>query len=75
MKYNLHNKRTNEVVDTVDLASNVGITGARTYFLGIKRLTKKDFDKIWIVRTKSPGEYQIQVCHRYDSNVDMVVDI
>ena len=22
-----------------------------------------------------PGEYQIQVCHRYDSNVDMVVDI
>ena len=44
MKYTLHNKKTNEVIDTVDLASNVGLSGARTYFLGIKRLPKKDFD-------------------------------
>ena len=56
MKYTLHNKKTNEVIDTVDLASNVGLSGARTYFLGIKRLPKKDFDKIWVVRTRSPQD-------------------
>ena len=50
MKYNLVNKHTSEVVHTVDLASGVGISGARTYFIGTKRLDENKFDKLWEVR-------------------------
>ena len=50
MKYNLVSKTTNEVVHTVDLAGGVGISGARTYFIGTKRLDSKEFDKLWEVK-------------------------
>ena len=37
----------------VDLASDVGITGATTYFKGVKRMPKdEDFDKLWRVMTE-----------------------
>ena len=52
MKYNLVSKTTNEVVHTVDLAGGVGISGARTYFIGTKRLKPKDFDELFEVRYK-----------------------
>ena len=58
MKYNLVSKHSKEVVHTVDLASEVGISGARTYFIGTKRLAGKEFDKLWEVKyykiTKNP---------------------
>ena len=50
MKYNLVSKTTNEVVHTVDLAGGVGISGARTYFIGTKRLDSKEFDKLFEVK-------------------------
>jgi hypothetical protein len=50
VKYNLVSKTTNEVVHTVDLAGGVGISGARTYFIGTKRLDSKEFDKLWEVK-------------------------
>ena len=50
MKYNLVSKTTNEVVHTVDLSDEVGISGARTYFIGTKRLDSKEFDKLWEVK-------------------------
>jgi ribonuclease I len=50
MKYNLVNKHTNEVVHTIDLSDEVGISGARTYFKGTKRLADKEFDKLFRVR-------------------------
>ncbi len=50
MKYNLVSKTTNEVVHTVDLAGGVGISGARTYFIGDKKLDPKEFDKLWEVK-------------------------
>ena len=50
MKYNLVSKHTKEVVHTVDLASEVGISGARTYFIGSKKLDEKEFDKLWDVK-------------------------
>ena len=50
MKYNLVSKHSKEVVHTVDLASGVGISGARTYFIGTKRLDENKFDKLWEVR-------------------------
>ena len=50
MKYNLVSKHTNEVVHTVDLSDEVGISGARTYFMGTKRLDSKELDKLWEVK-------------------------
>ena len=50
MRYNLVSKHTKEVVHTVDLASGVGISGARTYFIGSKKLDEKEFDKLWDVK-------------------------
>jgi len=38
---------------TVDLASEVGISGARTYFKGVKRIDGKSFDKLWKVMTET----------------------
>ena len=53
MKYVLVNK-FDEIVSTVDLAGNVGKTGATTYFQGVKNMPEKeDFDKLWKVMTKS----------------------
>ena len=43
----------NNVVHTTDIASNVGISGARTYFIGIKRIESKEFDKLWKVKTEA----------------------
>jgi hypothetical protein len=43
----------------VDLASDVGVTGAKTYFKGVKRMPKdEDFDKLWRVMTED--QYQTQ---------------
>ena len=42
----------------------------------------RDFTYVWMLYATedygdeiSPGEYQIQVCHKYSGNVDMVLDI
>ena len=48
MKWVLVNK-LDEIVDTCEIASGVGISGARTYFIGIKRIEEKEFDKLWKV--------------------------
>ena len=37
----------------VDLASNVGVSGAKTYFKGVKRMPNdEDFDMMWRVMTE-----------------------
>ena len=50
MKYNLVSKKTKEITHTVDLSGEVGISGARTYFIGIKRLKGEKFDELWEVK-------------------------
>ena len=50
MKYNLVSKHTNEVVHTIDLSDDIGIGGARTFFIGTKKLDEKEFDKLWEVK-------------------------
>ena len=52
MKYVLVDSR-DKLVHTVDLASNVGLSGARTYFRGMKRIDVKEFDKLWKVKTEA----------------------
>ena len=47
MKYLLVDKYDN-IVTSVDLASNVGMSGARTYFIGTKRIDEKELSLIHI---------------------------
>ena len=51
MKYYLVDKYDN-INTSVDLGSNVGISGARTYFIGTKKLDENSFDKLWRVMTE-----------------------
>ena len=49
MKWYLVNQ-FDEIVDTCEIASGVGVNGAKTYFKGTKRMPEdKDFDKLWKV--------------------------
>jgi len=51
MKWVLINK-TDEVADTCEIASNVGVSGAKTYFKKRKQMEEKDFDTLWKVMSK-----------------------
>ena len=55
MKWYLVNKY-DEIVDKVDM-SDVGVNGAKTYFIGRKRIEEQSFDKLW--RVMSESEYNI----------------
>ena len=58
MKYVLVNK-FDEIIDTVELAGNVGKTGATTYFQGVKKMpNREDFLKLW--KVMSEKEYDLQ---------------
>ena len=50
--------KLDEIVDTVELAGNVGKTGATTYFQGVKRMPEReDFHKLW--KVMSEKEYEM----------------
>ena len=51
MKWVLVNK-FDEIVDTCEIASGVGVSGARTYFRKRKQLDEKSFDNLWKVMSK-----------------------
>jgi len=57
VKYLLVDKLDN-ITTSVELGSNVGVSGARTYFLGVKKIEEKEFDKLW--KVMSEKEYDIQ---------------
>ena len=58
MKYVLVDKYDN-IITTVDLGSNVGLSGAKTYFKGVKQMPKdEDFDKLW--KVMSEQQYNTQ---------------
>ncbi len=57
MKYLLVDKLDN-VITSVELASNVGSSGAKTYFVGIKKMEVNEFDKLW--KVMSEHDYHIQ---------------
>ena len=50
MKYRLVNRRTKEIINTIDLSDDIGISGARTYFIGVKHLKKEKFDELWEIK-------------------------
>ena len=57
MKYVLVDN-TDCINTTIDLASEVGVSGARTYFKGVKRIDGKSFDELWKVMTED--EYHVR---------------
>ena len=52
MKWVLVN-RFDEIVDTCEIASGVGVSGAKTYFRKRKELDEEAFDKLWKVMSKT----------------------
>ena len=59
MKYYLVNN-LDEIVTKVDLSDDIGLTGARTYFIGIKQIDGKEFDKLWKVMTEEQYDLQFK---------------
>ena len=52
MKWVLVNK-FDEIVDICEIASNVGVSGAKTYFRKTKQMDTESFDKLWKVMSKT----------------------
>ena len=67
MRYVLVDKRDN-IVYTVDLASNIGVSGARTYFLGFKKIDKKVFDALWKVMKEDDYNKKLETYTRKSSS-------
>ena len=60
MKYVLVDNYDN-IITTVDLGSNVGLSGAKTYFKGVKQMPKdEDFDKLWKVMTEQDYDTRLK---------------
>ena len=58
MKFVLVNKY-DEIVTKVDLSDDIGVSGAKTYFKGVKQMSEDvDFDSLW--RVMSEKEYDLQ---------------
>ena len=57
MKYVLVDKGDN-IINKVDLSDDIGVSGAKTYFVGIKKIEEKEFDKLW--RVMSMNQYDEQ---------------
>jgi len=55
---------------SVDLASNIGISGARTYFKGVKQIDGKSFDKLWKVMTKDEYDRLFYLSNRQNKQYE-----
>ena len=60
MKWVLVNNM-DEIVDTCEIASEVGVSGAKTYFMGIKRLKGKKFENLWRVMSQEKYDLKFKV--------------
>ena len=63
MKYVLVDKIDN-IVDRVELGSEVGISGAKTFFVGRKKIDEKEFDNIWKVMSEEDYNIQSKLANR-----------
>ena len=69
MKYVLVDKGDN-IISTIDLASNIGLSGAKTYFKGVKRIDGKSFDKLWKVMTKDEYDRLFYLSNRQNKQYE-----
>ena len=60
MKWVLINK-ADEVVDTCEIASGVGISGATTYFRKRKQIDEESFKKLWKVMSQEDYHRQLEL--------------
>tara|TARA_B100000287_G_scaffold229317_1_gene216152 strand:- start:3497 stop:3739 length:243 start_codon:yes stop_codon:yes gene_type:complete len=59
VKYVLVDKGDN-IIENVELGSDVGVSGAKTYFLKSKGIDKKEFDNMWKVMTQKQYDTQFR---------------
>tara|TARA_B100000073_G_scaffold297952_2_gene263250 strand:+ start:45 stop:287 length:243 start_codon:yes stop_codon:yes gene_type:complete len=59
VKYVLVDKGDN-IIENVELGSDVGVSGAKTYFLKSKGIDKKEFDNMWKVMTQKQYDTQFK---------------
>ena len=59
MKWVLVDKYDN-IQTTAELHSGYGKVSAKAYFLGMKQLEEKEFDKLWKVMTKQEYEWDFK---------------
>ena len=69
MKYVLVDKIDN-IVDRVELGSEVGISGAKTFFVGRKKIDEKEFDKLWKVMTEEHFDTQKDLTNRLNKQYE-----
>ena len=69
MKYVLVDKIEN-IVDRVELGSEVGISGAKTFFVGRKKIDEKEFDKLWKVMTEEHYDTQKDLTNRLNKQYE-----
>ena len=63
MKYVLVDKIDN-IVDRVELGSEVVISGAKTFFIGRKKIDEKEFNNIWKVMSEEDYDIQSKLANR-----------
>ena len=71
MKYVLVDKGDN-IVDRVELASEVGLSGAKTFFVGRKQIDEKEFDSIWKVMSEDHYETQKDLANRQNKQYELL---
>jgi len=69
VKYVLVDKGDN-IIDTVDLASDVGLTGARTFFIGRKQIPYENFIQLWKVMTRTEYDRLFDLGHRQNKQYE-----
>ena len=67
MKYVLVDKYDN-IVDTKDLSDDVGVKGARTFFVGRKQIPYENFIQLWRVMTKDEYDQKLKAHTRKPSS-------
>ena len=68
MQYVLVNKY-DEIITSVNLESEVGISGATTYFQGVKKMPDREaFSRLWKVMTRDEYDNQFKVTNRKPSS-------
>ena len=63
MKWLLVNK-ADEIVCKCEIGSGVGGSGAKTYFMGVKQMEEKEFDKLWKVMSEQYYNTQKDLANR-----------
>jgi len=69
LQYVLVNKY-DEIVTSADLDSDVGVSGATTFFQGVKKMSDREaFNRLWKVMRRDEYDTQFQATNKKPSSV------